>query len=436
MLETFRNQLLRDLPNVKACNIYLAISGGKDSMTLSHLLLNLNIKHSLLHCNFQLRDEESDLDEEFLLEYAKNNELDIIVKKFNTKVESRNYNNNIQLTARELRYEWFKEFADKDTFILTAHHSDDSIETFFINLLRGTGIKGATGIQKYNGIIYRPLLNFSSLEIKNYVYANNIVYREDSSNNSLLYRRNQIRHEVLPLLESISNNSNKKITSYLSDTAEIQDYLALEAERIFRSKLIVKNNYSQIKLDDLNGINKVIKKTFFSNYGINRNKFSEFIKFIGSKTGSKFITKTHIFYIDREVLLIQNFLSTKTLEARYFVNSVPYIIDDRMSLESISAANVEIASPSKHFLDHDKVKFPITIRSWKKGDKIIPLGMSNSKLVSDVLIDNKLNPIEKNSILVGVNSDQSIIFISQICISEKVKISRETVSILVINYKS
>ena len=202
MEELLQHHLQSNFPHLKDANLLLAISGGIDSMVMAELFHKLGYNFSIAHCNFQLRGTESFLDQQFVKSFAEKNLIPFYTTIFDTKAFAEDYKLSIQMAARELRYNWFYELAAENAFdyILTAHHSDDNLETFLINLSRGTGIDGLTGIPQQNEKIIRPILLFSRKQIEDFAAENNIEWREDSSNASDKYIRNKIRHDLVPIL--------------------------------------------------------------------------------------------------------------------------------------------------------------------------------------------------------------------------------------------
>ncbi|MFT4601911.1 MAG: tRNA(Ile)-lysidine synthase, partial [Arenicella sp.] len=289
MLELFSKYFKKDFPEQEKYTFYLAISGGKDSMVLSHLLIQAGIDHKLLHCNFNLRSAESDQDQKFVENHSVEHGLELKIKSFDTTKESEKRNINIQLTARDLRYEWFNTILDLDehkkSILLTAHHLDDSIETFFINLLRGTGLKGLSGIPKRNGSTYRPLLDFALSDILTFVDSHKIDYRQDSSNNENKYLRNKIRHSLIPLVEQLSPEIRKKFKALFKESIEHQTFLEVEKVNFKLEQVIQNKNYSSISKnlfkDDLN----VVTKEFLKDLDIRRSNINEFVKFSKSING-------------------------------------------------------------------------------------------------------------------------------------------------------
>ena len=233
MSKTIEQLFLAEINPYKECNFVLAISGGVDSMVLANLFLINNLKFSIAHCNFQLRGKESDDDELFINKWCSEKDIKLYNKKFTTEDYCKNNKLTIQMGARELRYEWFRELIDKEKhdFIVTAHHIDDQLETFIINSIRGTGIDGLVGIPDKINKIIRPLLMSSKDQIKEYSKVNKINYREDSSNDKEDYLRNKIRHSVIPYLKSDDDNVLLKFKTTIEN---------LNSTKIFVQKVISK----------------------------------------------------------------------------------------------------------------------------------------------------------------------------------------------------
>ena len=233
MSKTVEQLFLAEINPYKECNFVLAISGGIDSMVLANLFLINNLNFSIAHCNFQLRGKESDDDELFINKWCSEKDIKLYNKKFSTEDYCKNNKLTIQMGARELRYEWFRELIDKEKhdFIVTAHHIDDQLETFIINSIRGTGIDGLVGIPDKINKIIRPLLMSSKDQIIEYSKVNKINYREDSSNDKEDYLRNKIRHSVIPYLKSDDDNVLLKFKTTIEN---------LNSTKIFVKKVISK----------------------------------------------------------------------------------------------------------------------------------------------------------------------------------------------------
>ena len=221
--------------NIKSERIILALSGGIDSMVLADMLLKAKADFVIAHCNFHLRGEESDGDEQFVREYAEKNGLTCYVKQFDTLRYAEDHKLSIEMAARELRYAWFEELRQQLNYdyIAVAHHADDQLETFFINLLRGAGIRGLKGMQKVNGHVIRPLLDSSREDIRQYAVEHDLKWREDHTNAETQFLRNKIRHELLPVIDRISKEGRASILKSINHLAsENELYRELVKEKL------------------------------------------------------------------------------------------------------------------------------------------------------------------------------------------------------------
>lgn len=432
MLAEFEKYLLNDFPDIKSRKLFLAVSGGKDSMVLSYLLRQLELEHTLLHCNFQLRGKEADEDEQFLLTYAKTYDLPIEIQRFDTYKIAEEKNQSIQETARNLRYSWFEKFAENARIlILTAHHLDDSIETFFINLLRGTGIKGIKGIPKFNPPYYRPLLQFTANDIFNFIDAQGIDYREDSTNAETKYLRNRIRHSLLPTLLELEPEFKLKMNAFFQEILEVNAYLENSSD-LAHEELIDSNEHGQfLKINTLKNLHHIIIQFSLSNYGIKRSNMNAFLDFIESTSGAIFKTDSHIFTKDRELIRIsQESAKTEDFEAK--ISNFPCSINvgtNTLLFDIVNSSELNYDDNPLQ-LDFDKLQLPLKLRNWRRGDKITPLGMSGKKLISDVLIDNKVPQFRKQETIVVEDSSGTIVGIPGLLINEFFKSDQLTKKLL------
>ncbi len=421
-----------DLNQLNNKTIYVAVSGGIDSMTLTQSLHLLNIKHTILHCNFKLRGAESDADEEFVLDYAHKNKINIKTKSFNTKLYCQQNHLTVQEGARELRYNWFKTFLDNNnSVLLTAHHLDDQIETFFINLLRGTGLKGLTGIPNNKNKIYRPLLNFSKSQIIDFAKQKHIKFREDQSNQSDNYLRNRLRHHLVPELKQETTNLEAKFKHLFTELTEINNYLDQQINDL-KSDL---NQNQFIDIFSLKTLPNFLLVRLFDTYNLNRKKVNEFKKLLDSQTGSVFYTSSHTFLKDRTSIFIKPNNSTPPLK-EVLINTFKFsfkINHYHFKTTLISPKNNYNFKPNCAFLDADKIKLPITARPWRKGDKIQPLGMKGKRLISDILKDKKINRFNKANQLV-FECNNEIVWLVDIVVNDNFAITNTTNQVLFIEH--
>ena len=434
MLTKFQTIIDQKFPFLRTAELYLAISGGKDSMTLSHLLSQSGINHTLLHCNFQLRGKESDQDELFLQEYAAKNKLQIHVQKFNTAQIADEKKLSIQECARNLRYEWFRKFIDgnSNAFLLTAHHLDDSIETFFINLLRGTGFRGLSGIPVNANQIVRPLSDFTAEEIYRYIDANHLDYRSDSSNAKRDYLRNKIRHDLIPVLAEVTPDYQAKMSAIFDEFTSLKHHVDHEVNAFNELYRRQEKNQIRYKLDVIQKADSFFREQVLRAFGIYKKNTSEFFKFLSSSTGSEFRTQDFIFYIDREDLLITESAHKSEIHFAQIHELHDQICLDfcGVQLERKKAFELIKNNSKIQQLDFAKIKFPITIRNWQQGDKIKPLGMSGHKLVSDILIDKKVSMADKSNQLVIADAAEELVCLVGLVIGDEYRVDDQTLEIV------
>ena len=440
MLSQFKNNIETVFSELKSRKLFLAISGGKDSMALSHLLLQCGIKHTLLHCNFKLRGKESDDDELFLADYASKNGLEFHAKQFDTYQISTDQKLSIQECARKLRYDWFRTFIDKDnqSLLLTAHHRDDSIETFFINLFRGTGFRGLSGIPVFANKIIRPLSEFTSEDIYHYLSANQIEYRKDSSNSKKDYLRNKIRHDLIPVLAEMEPQFQSKMGNLFDELTQLKTHLDKEVEKFKTKHERCENEKYFYLLNEIKELDTFFMEQVFRSFGVYRKNVTALFNFLNAATGAQFYTESHQFLVDRDQLIVskKNSISNDVYEIVAEVPAILNLSGKTISINKKEDFEIEKANTAIQQVDFSKLDFPLTLRNWQTGDKIKPLGMKGSKLISDILIDKKIDRLDKENVLTLLNSDGIIIAIFGVLISEDFKITASTIAVLEINSTS
>ncbi|EKT4500894.1 tRNA lysidine(34) synthetase TilS [Flavobacterium psychrophilum] len=397
MLLKLENHLTKNLPFLKEKKLLLATSGGIDSMIMLHLFQKLNYNIAIAHCNFQLRGLESFGDQQFVQEYASKNKIPAFVTHFDTENFAKDYKLSTQIAARELRYNWFYELLETENFdfILTAHHADDNLETFIINLTRGTGLDGLTGIPEQNEQIIRPLLPFSRSEIEEYTKENSIQWREDSSNASDKYLRNKIRHDLIPILKVLNPN-------FLDSFLKTQNYLQ-EAQVMIEDATIM--IYQQVAKEDNEIISFDLKKlTQLPNYKsylyqwlreYDFTAWEDIYNLVESQSGKQIFSKKYRLLKDRDFLILS---VIKELENEaYFIKTNQKEVKIPLNF-SICKVN-DISSPKNTiiFVDEDKLQFPLTIRKRNEGDSFYPSGMKGKKKLSKYFKDEKMSLIEKEN---------------------------------------
>ena len=414
--------------------ILLTVSGGVDSVVMCNLFHNAGIKFGIAHCNFQLRGKESDGDEKFVENLADKYGVPFYCKQFDTKKYSKEHHISTQMAARTLRYNWFQEIRKKEgyTYIATAHHQDDSIETFFINLIRGTGIAGLHGILPKQGKIIRPLLFANKEDILKFSAKQDLSYREDSSNASDKYMRNKIRHSIVPVLREL----NPKIETTISSTIKrLQDVETIYKSEIEKQRLnIVSEKDGSIfisieKLKKLNPISSYLYE-FLKPFNFNESHIEEIINCLDGESGKQFFSATHKLIKDRKDLIIgENTykLITKAHSSEIVTEeSGGFLLDDALVIfkefENIYTFD---KSPDTATVDYDKLVFPLELRKWKQGDTFYPLGMKGKKKLSDFFIDNKV-PLNQKENTWLLTSEGKIVWVVGMRIDERFKVTGKT----------
>ena len=414
--------------------VLLAVSGGIDSMVLLHLFEKSEFEYGVMHCNFNLRGKESDGDEEFVRTKVLNHGVQSWFKSFDTK-EYANLNGiSIEMAARELRYEYFEKIRSENnySYIATAHHLDDLIETFFLNLSRKTGIKGLTGIKEKNGYIIRPLLFKFRDEIENYAKLNFIEFRQDSSNNDDVFQRNYLRNNILPLFSDWNASFKKNLLASIDNLKETEQvysgYLQTDREKVLQQE----EDKCIIRIEELQKVPfpKVLLFEILTDYNFNSTVINEVFESLSNDSGKQFYSQTYRVIKDRENLYLT---PIKEKEDRIFyieADDIEIFQPLDLSIEKISAKDFQI-NPSEKIacLDFDLLEFPLLIRKWQQGDYFQPLGMTGFKKVSDFFIDEKIPLHEKENIWL-LCSGNKIVWIMGRRIDNRFKISPETKQVL------
>lgn len=424
MLDQFKQHIAQKFPEIFNGKTLLAVSGGVDSMVLLHLYFALKLDFAVAHCNFQLRGTESDLDEKLVADFCIKNNIPCFVERFDTMqiVEARKV--SIQIAARELRYNWFKQICIDQNyqFIATAHHLDDQAETFLINFTRGTGIDGLVGIPEKNENIIRPLLSFSREDILKYAIENEIAWREDQSNASTKYLRNKMRHLVLPVLKEENAEFLKSFQNTLNHLKQTQ-LLANDAVAFFE-KDCVKMIDDQLEIDlekaqNFNN-NKIYLLQVLKRYGFT--SADEIKKICSSEAGKVLKNEQYTILKDRKKLIV--FEEKSVLKHVFYIKSK----DDVLNLPflmNISEVETEEFNTDKRtiFVNSNLLKWPLVLRRKKTGDYFQPFGMNGIKKVSKFFKDEKLSKIQKDNTWILENGDGKIIWIVGLRADDRFKIT-------------
>ena len=417
-------------------NCLLTVSGGIDSVVMCELYHQAGFKFGIAHCNFQLRGEESNLDAEFVKTLAKKYKVPFFTIVFDTQKFAKEHGISTQMAARDLRYEWFEKIRAENNYhkIATAHHQDDQVETFFINLMRGTGISGLHGIKSIQDYLIRPMLFASRKEIVGFLEENKLTYREDSSNASDKYLRNKIRHHLLPVLEEIDPEYLKAFAANMKRFSDAEEIYLQQIDQARNEILSYKGSEVLISIKKLINLNPTSTYLFelIREFGFGFKSCEDIVVGINSDSGKTFSSETHRLLKDREYLMIRE-RTENFLESSYPIeNDVTEIeipihlkIETRIKAKDFKlSANRTIAN-----LDFDKLKFPLTLRKWEQGDSFYPLGSTFRKKLSDFFIDKKLSLFEKEDCWLLCSNDE-VVWIVGHQLDNRFKITNKTSKVL------
>ncbi|WLD24894.1 tRNA lysidine(34) synthetase TilS [Flavobacterium dauae] len=424
MLNQFKQHIVQKFPESVNGKTLLAVSGGVDSMVLLHLYLALQLDFAVAHCNFQLRGTESDLDEKLVADFCKENNIPCFVERFDTMQIVESSKVSIQIAARELRYNWFKQICINYgyQFIATAHHLDDQAETFLINFTRGTGIDGLVGIPEKNESIIRPLLNFSREEILNYATENRVEWREDQSNATTKYLRNKMRHLVLPVLKEENIDFLKSFKNTLNNLKQTQ-ILANDAIVFFEKECVTKTvNQTEIDLEKAESFpNKIYYLVqVLMKYGFDSIK--EIEKIYVAESGKVLKNDKFTILKNREKLII--FKENESNSGLFYINDKNDVLNLPFFIK-ITEVGCEQFNTNKStiFVNSEFLKWPLILRRKKTGDFFYPFGMSGIKKVSKFFKDEKLSKIQKENMWILENGDGKIIWVVGLRADDRFKIT-------------
>lgn len=420
--------------------IIIGVSGGADSVVLLHILVSLGYDCIIAHCNFHLRMEESDRDEEFVRNMAIEYKVPLHCIDFETIKYAEEHGISIEMAARDLRYNWFNELLKKHNAqaIAVAHHADDNIETMLINLVRGTGLRGLKGIPNHNKKVVRPLLSCTRNEIENYLIRQNLEHVEDSTNASVDYNRNKIRNEVLPLLTEI----NPSVRQTLYDNIQhIEGSLAIYQQAIDNiEKQVVDKSAGLIKMDiDLICQQADVPTVMFEllyPYQFSPSVIEQITEQLNAESGKVFYSKTHRLVKDRRLLIISAKGNKKKNEFMLSQDDSQIQSPFFLSVHRQFVDSDFIVSKDRNRIhaDASKLTFPLQIRKWKEGDSFFPFGMKQRKKLSDFFIDNKFSLIDKEQTWLLVSNDE-IVWIVGHRMDNRFKVTVETKEVIEFNYK-
>ncbi|HMP88158.1 MAG TPA: tRNA lysidine(34) synthetase TilS [Lacibacter sp.] len=430
--------------------LFIAVSGGLDSVVLAHLCFNAGYRFSLVHCNFRLRGEESDADEVFVRELGESLGLPVLVQSFDTAAFARAERMSIQEAARLLRYNWWEELVQEELWqaagslhpdhvqVLTAHHADDNAETLLMHFCRGTGLRGLTGIPVRYGSVCRPLLPFTREELKHYATEHGLLYREDSSNASARYTRNVIRNQVLPLLRTQYPQVDANLQDNIRRFTDIEALYQLTLEPLKKKLLRPRGAEWVIPVALLRQYNnKALVYELIRSFGFGEKQVEEVWKLLEAPSG-RFIESPRLHYriIRHRNGLVISPAAPDAGASRPINENEQEVYFEHGSLVLCNQAAVPAqpdASPRRAQLDARQLRYPLLLRRWKAGDYFYPLGMRKKKKVARFLIDLKLSRSEKEHVWV-LESEHRIVWVIGYRIDDRFKLTPATKQLLDITW--
>lgn len=438
LLEEFEKYIEENKLFTHDDKLLLTVSGGVDSMVMMSLTAAAGYQFGVAHCNFQLRGTESDEDEVLVENEARRYGVEFYNKRFDTVGEMERTGESMEMAARRLRYAWFKRLCEEYgyTAIVIAHHGNDSIETFFINLLRGTGLRGLTGISTQIGHIVRPMMFATRKDIHDYAVAHHIPYREDSSNHSTKYLRNRVRLGVVPMFRDIKPQFTTIMRRNIARLSQAQDFITSAIDIVKSEAMENSGDMHTLWVDRIRPTlprNYVIYEILNSEFGFKGDVVDSLCRALdGELSGRRFYARDWVAVTDRGRVVVTPVVDDDDCEVvvergavrSYVGGSVLYYeycdIDFIDSLDQ--GDNVAL-------LDADKLNFPLRLRRWKDGDWFVPFGMSGRKKLSDFLIDKKVSLAEKRRQFVLMSGDD-IVWVVGRRIDDRYAITRKTENVL------
>ncbi|MEO5777217.1 MAG: tRNA lysidine(34) synthetase TilS [Flavobacterium sp.] len=430
MLAKFQNHINQNLPFLKEKKLLLATSGGIDSMVLLHLCHDLKLDVRVAHCNFQLRGDESDEDEKFVKSQCEKLDVLMFVNHFDTKKFAETQKLSIQVVARNLRYEWFNTLLINNDYdyILTAHHLDDSLETFLINFTRGSGLDGLTGIPQQNGNVVRSLLPFSRNEIEAFAKENKIQWREDSSNASDKYVRNKLRHDVIPILKELNSSLLDSFENTISNLQQAQT-LVDDASRIVYRKVVTDMNFQKrINLTELMQLPNYYAYLYQWLEPFGFSDWDSITDLVTAQSGKQIHSQNHTLLKDRNELIFFQKQKTEGNE-EFLIEKDQKDVKFPLKISFCNVDDISVQATNTIFVDEEKLQFPLEIRKWQEGDWFYPQGMNGKKKLSKFFKDEKISLLDKSNAWL-LCSENQIVWVIGKRQDERFKVTTQTTQII------
>ncbi|MCF0075071.1 tRNA lysidine(34) synthetase TilS [Dyadobacter sp. CY261] len=430
MLDSFLTFINQHTPDLKQQPTLLAVSGGIDSVVMTHLFHRLGLAAGIAHCNFGLRGEESEGDEAFVRELAARCNFPFFVTRPDVKDIAKTASISTQMAARELRYTWFEKVRAESGYewIATAHHANDSLETLLLNLARGTGPAGLTGIAPVNGKLIRPLLFSNRAEISRYAAENGVRWREDRTNETDDYHRNKIRHNVIPVLSEL-NPSLETTFNASSERLRAANTLLEEYLQKWKTQIVSYGaDTIRIPIGELCSSSEPAYRLWaiLQELGFQYSQIRGILTALDGIPGKRFFSPTHVLLVDRDYLVLKEQSGTSDVE-ELIIDGPDVTFDwqgEKFNLTTLPAGTSLHLDRSTILVDPDRLTFPLILRKWRQGDIFQPFGMAGKhKKVSDLLIDNKVDRFEKEKTGVLLNGNGEIIWVVGVRADERFKLS-------------
>ena len=423
--------------------VLLAVSGGKDSVLMTHLFVQAGYTIGIAHCNFRLRGAEADADEALVNRLARQLEVPFYTTAFDTESVAQTQGISIQMAARDLRYDWLETIRTSQgyNFIAVGQHRNDHLETLLLNLVRGTGLGGLRGIQPRRGYIIRPLLFLTAEEVAAEVAGQGLEYRDDASNFSTKYARNKIRLEVTPRLRELNPALERTMAANMAHFTDaytvLQQHVTEMRNRLFETKQLEGEEEWHIPIAELSGLQpqRFLLYELFKPYGFTEAVLGDLAAALGGTPGKQFFSPSHVLYVDRQtVVLTRREPPTDEVTAIHEADKSVSWNGHRFECAVTSGTTVRADAHIAQF-DADRLVFPLQIRSWRTGDTFHPLGMKGSKKLSDFFVSLKIPLRRKYRVPVVVNGNGDIIWVVPYRMDNRYKITTKTKKVFTLAHR-
>ena len=409
-MKFIRRKIQACAPLQGANRLLVAVSGGPDSVVLLDALHREGFSVVVAHCNFHLRGEASNEDAEFVKRLSVKYQVPYYQVDFDTEWEARERGISIEMAARDLRYEWFEQMADEHDcdLIAVAHNADDVVETFFLNLTRGSGLQGLSGMAELRGRVVRPLLKVSRKQIMEYIAEYDLQYRIDATNLETVYTRNKVRHDIIPQFEQINPSFLTTMHNNMHFISSAQSIVETYAAEAYKRVVAIDNKRVVFDLHELKKCQGIDTLLFLwlTPYGFSSDVVMQLYRSLDDNlSGKQFFSTTHRVVLERETLE----LGVRSEE--FVISQVDALLEIpfRLEISNVDIADFQlIKSSNLACLDADKLQYPLRLRRWQQGDWFIPFGMKGRKKLSDFFVDKKFSTADKEQLWLLTSGDDIV----------------------------